>query len=749
MKLLLLIFIISIELSAQLNETILTLTKNNASNDFLLDGFLNDAFWNTAIKFENFKQVLPQAGISASEKTEVYLTYDDENIYVGFKSYSQNNNEIYSSVLERDKGLNVDDFVEVLIDSRNDKSNQLSFQTNLLGTRTDTEITDNGGVFNTSWNTYWDAASAITDFGWSAEFKIPLSSLRFEMSEKNIMGFKFRRYIKSKNETVAFPLSAIDIDKISYNQINSQIVEFNNLIAKNPLYFTPYVISNVSQSYKLNSRGTEYFKNTEYLNGKNYLNSSGLDKLISSVGLDVKYKLDNSNTLDLTLNTDFAQAEADDRIINLTRYSISLPEKRSFFLENADLFKSVQFDHNFFHSRRIGIENGINVPIIGGVRLAGAAGNFEYGLLNMQSHSVESADIDAQNFTVVRAKNKFGSNESYIGGIFTNKSSTENADFSRLAAIDGFFRFPHSITSTFFAASSFERGQNEFRNNAYGFRISRFTFVGVEFDARFREYQQFFNPGMGFLSRPNTKNITLRGGYRFATPGSSWLSRLTIGSWNTFFWTSSSGEKEFKQHNSYITFQFKDASALTIYLPYYQEDRLFTNWKFSENITIPSDKYKMIAYDLLFESGYGGNYNWSLHTIIGDFYGGKQFVLSPGLNYIFNKNFNIELFLDYNRLSLPQKFSANGNGIETQVLYSAKFNYFFSSALSLKAFLQYDNLSETVGTNLRFRYNPDESTNLYIVFNQNINTERDKFNPEKPFVDNQTLIIKYSQTFIF
>ncbi len=737
-------FVISQEIATKGESTAALI----GTSEFVLDGLLNEAIWNEALKFTDFKQESPKIGIESTEITEAYVTYDENYIYVGFKNYYQNTDDIFASVLERDQNMEVDDYVQVIIDSRNDNSNALSFQTNLLGARRDSEITENGGVFNSSWNTFWDASSSITDFGWSAEFKIPLSSLRYEEKSKNEMGFKFIRKIRSKNEVTIFPLKQWNIDKPLNNLTNSVDIEFDSLPNKSPLYVSPYVINTLSQTSNLNGAQTNYSKNTEFLSGKNYFGNSGLDRVLSNVGIDVKYKLNSSNTLDITLNTDFAQAEADDRIINLTRYSISLPEKRAFFLENAELFNSSMFDHDFFHSRRIGIENGSNVPLIGGIRLAGTTGNFEYGFLNVQSHSMEVENIDAQNFTVLRIKNKISKNESYIGGIFTNKISVENSDFNRLAAIDGFYRFGNSVTSVFFLASSFDNNMENFRNKAFGFRVNRFTRQGWGFDLRFREYQEFFNTELGFLPRPNTRRLTVRNDYRFVFRNSSWLSRLTIGNWNTFYWKSSTNQKEFFQANPFVITSFTDGSSMVLYTPFYQEDRLFDDWNFSNDIIIPKDKYIMKVWEIRYNSGKGKNYSWSFNGTIGDFYGGDQVSLSPGINYIFDKNFNVELLVDYNRLSFPISFSNSGDNVETRVLYSTKLNYFFSSEISLKAFLQYDNLSETLGSSLRLRYNPNEGTNLYIVFNQNINTQRQRFSPEKPFIDNQTLIIKYSQTFL-
>ncbi|UCH09803.1 MAG: carbohydrate binding family 9 domain-containing protein, partial [Fidelibacterota bacterium] len=367
------------------SEPAVAIERWDSTEPFNLDGLLDEDFWQSATNLSDFKQVSPFLGESPTEETEVLLSYDDDFLYIGARLYQSNPDEIFASVLERDQNLNADDFFEVIIDSYNDKTNALGFRTNLLGTRVDYEVSNNGVTINQAWNTFWDVRTTRTDSGWNAEFQIPLASLRYVPAMENTMGFKFIRRIKSKSEMLLFPMKDQTLTGLEYHLQNTAEIALTSLGKKRPLFITPYSAGSITQTANLNGDGTAYVSETQVYQGKDYIRRDWMDRLLSNNGFDIKYRLNNSHTLDLTVNTDFAQAEADDRIVNLTRYSVALPEKRAFFLENADLLSASMFHHVFFHSRNIGIESDEQVPLVAGARLTGTTGGFQYGLLNIQS----------------------------------------------------------------------------------------------------------------------------------------------------------------------------------------------------------------------------------------------------------------------------------------------------------------------------------------------------------------------------
>lgn len=723
--------------------------SRTAGGEIVLDGELDEARWAGALRFSEFKQLIPHIGMPPGEQTEVLIDYDADYLYVGIKAYCRDPQTIFASVLERDQPLGSDDYLAVIIDSYNDRINALGFETNPLGTRGDFELRANGDEINRAWDTFWDVRTRRTGYGWNAEFRIPFASLRYTPGAETVMGFKFIRFIKARSEKLIYPLNNENVTGAEYHLANSETITLQNIEKKNPLYLRPYLAGSLASNAVLNPEGSAYHSKTELFPGKSLVAADVLDRLLSNSGFDLKYKLNNHNTLDLTANTDFAQAEADDRVINLTRFSVLLPEKRYFFLENADFFSNSQHDHRFFHSRSIGIENGLNVPLLGGVRLNGTAGDLQYGALNLQSRGIDREGIGAKNFTVLRLTRNSGSSDSYLGGIFTQQLSTESGDYNRLAGIDGRFRLSENVLASFFGAANRDRQLPAAGNFAYGARINRFPANGFEYDYRYREYQENFQPAMGYINRLNSRRLTIRNGYRRSFKNHPWLSGIILGNWNTRYWIAANGAPEYSQSNLYFLLLPRNGSVLTLYFPLVQEDRLYAPWQIAENITIPAKRHVMSKLEFYYQSGKGKRHQWSFSTFLGGFYGGRQQSFTPEISYIASQHVNFSLAFEYNSLQFPDAYAAAGRAELIRTRYSGRLNYFFSSRLSVKTLLQFDNQSQTLGTNIRLRYHPREGSDLYLVYNHNMNVERNDVAPERPLFASRAVIVKYTRTFAF
>ena len=713
--------------------------------EIVLDGDIMNTEWMGAFILNNFKQIEPNLGANATENVEVKVLYDEEYLYVAANIPFNEPSQIFATTLERDKTLTNDDYFEIYIDSYNDKLNTLVFRTNPLGARQDLEISRNGEDFNDSWNTFWDATSKIKKDGWSTEMRIPFSSLRYEKSDVNIMRLKAIVKYKEKNERIISPQNNTEISFAHYHFSNSQEVQFENLPSARPLYITPYVKGNLISQNLLNSNGTNYENQATLLERKEYANSEVLDKTLSNIGLDVKYKPTANSTLDFTLNTDFAEVEADDRVVNISRFPIFLPEKRLFFLENADLFNSNQFDHRLFNSRRIGIENGSAIPIIGGVRFTGNSSKWQYGVLGMQTHKVEDVAFST-NMSVSRLRRTIGSKGSNIGILNTNKINKDESN--HLVAVDANIRFTDIIKSRFTLAATFDTQTGNWKP-MFGAAIRTFSPNGFGIDYSFREYTEDFNPELGFVERPNTKRITLENGWRKTYSNPTFLRFIRIGNYTTKYWLSSNGANEVFQSNMYISLIHKKGYELSAFIPIYLEDNLYSPWQFSEGITIPEGNYQMWKFNPFFISGNAKPYQIFLDIEFGDFYGGKQLTTVGRLEYDISKTFKAELGLTYNRLKFPASFlDIDVSNTVNLSRYFSRLKFNFSSKASINTYIQYDTRSDKAGLNLRFRYNPIEGTDLYMVYNLNANTSRNALMPRQPFVETQIFILKFSKTFL-
>ena len=399
--------------------------------DITLDGVVDEAEWLLTPVETDFMQEGPDPGAAPTERTEVRIIYNDTYLFVAITSFDSEPDKMIRLEMERDFPLGQDDGTAFIIDPYHDKITGLNFVANTLDARWDAQVTQDGGGLNDSYNTFWEARTYVGDFGYSTEYRIPFSSLRFEQKEEVLMGFRIARLIKRKNELITFPKCDPNTENTWTNISYAREIVFRDLKSRNPLYISPYIIANYYEENVLNAEGTAYEKNSNFMTRKHFFENETLDKIVSNIGVDAKYGLSKNLTLDLTINTDFAQAEVDDRIINLSKYEVNLPEKRSFFLESANqLSFGFPSGNELFITRRIGNENGVIVPIIGGVRLTGKVNDWQIGALNMQTKGVSSAGISPHNFTVLRTRRDIDSLGSFIGAIVCNRVNTDTSALS-------------------------------------------------------------------------------------------------------------------------------------------------------------------------------------------------------------------------------------------------------------------------------------------------------------------------------
>ncbi|UCF37745.1 MAG: carbohydrate binding family 9 domain-containing protein, partial [Acidobacteriota bacterium] len=396
-----------------------------------IDGILDEAEWELVEPASDFTQNEPLQGRPSTERTEVRVLYDDKNLYIGAYCFdSEGSSGLISKELKRDFSPRDSDVFQVVLDTFNDNRNGFVFGVNPRGAKRDMQVGGDGQSFNSEWDAIWHVRTMITDAGWQAEFAIPFRSLRFGPGEEQFWGINFDRRIRRKSEVAQWapvpqPYFAYRVSLAGSLNGVSDVRQGRNL------YVKPYLSAPI-------------------VRGEN----DDVD-FKPDAGLDVKYGLTSGLTLDLTLNTDFSQVEADDAQINFSRFSLFFPEKREFFLENRDIFDFGSTgvrtggrrrrgglsrpgnDLVPFFSRRIGIEDERLVPILGGGRVTGRAGPYRLGFISMQTARFE--EIPSTNFTIARLRRDvFQSSD--IGVIFVNKNEAGD-DFNRTYGVDANFRF--------------------------------------------------------------------------------------------------------------------------------------------------------------------------------------------------------------------------------------------------------------------------------------------------------------------
>ncbi|MFK5974810.1 MAG: DUF5916 domain-containing protein [Flavobacteriaceae bacterium] len=457
----------------------------------VIDGeVINDKVWQQIIPFGNLKQNQPNFGRPATEKTEIRIAYTAQTFYVSVICYDSQPDKLVVSDARRDANLNNTDAFIFILDTYNDGQNGFVFGTNSIGIEYDAQVDNEGqgnfnanrqqggtiGGFNLNWDGSWEVQTQVGDFGWSAEFAIPLRTLRFQPGKD--WGINFRRNIRKSNEIVYWSPMPVGFDLYRLSLAGT----LTGLTLKTPgnLKVIPYVLGQLSRDFTAIDSKT---------------------KFTTEVGGDIKFSITPSLTLDLTYNTDFAQVEVDEQQVNLDRFNLFFPEKRPFFLENAGLFSvGSPGEVDLFFSRRIGIgDDGNIVPIIGGARLSGKINRTNVGLLTMFTEDVEDVGIEKNNFTVARVNHEF-KGRSALGAVLVNRKGLEtDDDYNRTMAVDGKLGLGRKARMSGFYARS-AGPKDTINEHAFKFQTD-YKWNNWEMRVAYTEVGEGFNPEVGFLLR--------------------------------------------------------------------------------------------------------------------------------------------------------------------------------------------------------------------------------------------------------
>ncbi len=479
------------------------------TGEIVLDGRADEPAWQGVAPLPLVQQ-LPDYGHPLVRETEIRIAYDDEFLYVAGMMLDDQA-DILGPSLKRDMLSPNNDYVGIVLDSFNDNENGLAFFTTPSGIRLDMTIsndaqptTPDAMPFNDSWDTFWDVAVVRDDRGWYAEFRIPFTSLRFQVDDgRVVMGFITWRYSARRGEVDIFPDFEASWGGLSGFKVSRGAdILFEGIESRRSSYLTPYLLGGAGFSNDLNDAETEYVRE---------------ENRIGEIGLDFKYSLTSNLTLDLTYNTDFAQVEADDQQVNLTRFSIFFPEKRRFFQERSNVFEvSLGGPNRLFHSRRIGLDDERQIPIIGGLRLVGRVGDWDVGVIDMQTEEDPRGELPSENFGVVRLRRQVFNPNSNIGAIVTSRYGRDGS-WNFLYGLDGIFRLRGEDYLTMVWAQSFAEGAS---NRAGSFDPSRFR-INLErrtIDRFFYSLSvsgagEAFDPGVGFDMREDFTSAFYRAGY--------------------------------------------------------------------------------------------------------------------------------------------------------------------------------------------------------------------------------------------
>jgi hypothetical protein len=668
----------------------------------VFDGLVNEDVWNKAALINELFQREPKPGETVSEKTEFYFLYDHNNLYVGIHCYDDPEG-ITAKEMARDVSLGDDDRVQVILDTYLDGRSGYWFQIGPRGSIGDALINENGKDFNKSWDGLWDGKAKITDKGWDGEMVIPFKTMGFN-KDVSTWGLKLIRYIKRKSEASYWPATSLDANKFQISDAG-RITGLTDITQGIGLDIVPYLTTGISKKLEIRP------------------------KAVLNAGFDAFYHLTPSLKAAVTVNTDFAQTEVDEKQINLTRFSLFFPEKRDFFLDGANYFNfGITGDNENpqstqmipFFSRRIGLDaNGNPVPIKYGGKFTGKIGKWNLGMLHIKDNN----QWDNPGYTVARLSRNLGE-QSSIGIIGTNGDAFSDLDNS-LAGIDlrlssSHFSGNKNITYNIYGLKTFTKSLSG-KDVSFGSEIN-YPNDFLNFRVGYMQIGENFTPGLGFIPRKNIRNFY--GGIGLGPrPKNSPVLQVKTGVKYFFITDLKNGGMQ----SSQVDFNISDIIFLSGDIISLQSQYLFESLENEFNIfgnfIIPSGDYHFWRHSVTFTSAKRRKLWAATQFGFGNFYSGSRKDMLLQMGYKIMVPLYIGLETDRKWVNLPE-----GNFI-TQI-YRANLNFLFSPGLSWYNFAQYENQSKKIGWQSRLQWIIKPGKEIFFIFNSPLIDPLERFNPE-------------------
>ena len=712
-----------------------TMRPNRLNAPLVIDGRLDEDMYQRISPVGNFIQQEPNEGQLATEQTEVWVWFDDDNIYIAARCWHSEPDRIVANEMKRDSyNMFGNEVFGVVIDPFYDRRNGYLFLTNALGGLFDATITNERSV-NLDWNTVWDVQTDRFDGGWTLEMAIPFQSLRFPAGAMQQWGINFHRRVVSKNEaSFLTPIpAALSYQGLFKMSSAATIVGLDVPSAGSRFELKPYAIADLTTNLNASPSYTDKFSGTG--------------------GLDVKYGVTEGLTADFTVNTDFAQVEVDEAQVNLTRFNLFFPEKREFFLEGQGIFEfgggmdqdvaTFYFKGQMyggeapvlFFSRRIGLDDGRAVPIRGGGRLTGKTGPYSIGLLDVQTGSDEMSDANPTNFSVIRVKRDI-LRRSSIGGLFTGRSvSVDGQGMSSTYGVDGVFSFYDNLNINTYLAKTETPGRSgddtsyqtelDYGGDRFGLRVERLA-VGEN-----------FNPEIGFVRRTNFRRNFFQ--FRYSPrPATVSSIRKFLFQPSLDYITDRTGTLETRLQQLLLGAEFENGDYVFAGVTDNYEF-LKVPFQIAKTVAIPVGGYTFLDTRIVYALGQQRVFSGGLIFDRGEFFGGHK----TGIGFFqprvsMGSQFSVQPSMSVNWITLPQ-------GAFASKLASTRLTYTVTPRMFVSALMQYNSANDSLGTNVRLRWEYRPGSELFLVYTD----ERDTLTPRFPGLENRAFVVKFNRLFRF
>ena len=689
------------------------MSAHRISEDIKVDGVLDEPAWQNVEPVRELYQIQPDEGEPVTEPSEIRIMYDDNKLYFGFIFYDSEMDKIVANDMRRDStGLRSNDYGFLLLDTYNDRRNAVFFRFTPMGGMEDSAVSDSGSTRNGSWDIVWECRCKINEDNWTVEIAIPFNQLRFERSDTMDWGINFGREIARKNEIGAWHAAPK-----TYGPLGKYRTEYfgtlqglEGISPSRNLELLPYLLP-----------GASYASETEN-------DTEG----VFEAGLDLKYGVTPNLTADLTFNTDFAQVEADQEQVNLTRFSLFFPEQRPFFLEGASIFDVGIPRPSFnrppplllFYSRRIGLTEVTprvwkQIPILGGGKMTGKIGPYGIGILNVLTNKFEDDETEMPeegmfseprtNYSVVRVNRDILAG-STVGGIFVNK---QNADaYNRTAGLDFSYRPTREIDVKGLWSRTFEADEADTSGNGNAFYFGANWRTNLfQLDGSYTDIGEDFNPEVGFVLRKGIRRLQGLAQYT-PWPRKFGIREIQIGPEIDLVLTREN-ELETQDITFDTQFSFEAGDSIGFQIRNTTENPRKEFLLVGQEI--PSGEYNFTSFQASMRSSSSRMIFGEVRLELGQFYHGSRRGVLLDATFRPSAKFSIEPFIEFNRIAFPEtEFDANVVG--------GRIGYSFSTTLFTKLFAQWSTDKDILAANFLVNYIYRPGSDFYLVFDQNYDT---------------------------
>ena len=721
-----------------------------------LDGVLDEPAYRTVPALDDFIQQEPNEGAPASERTEAWVLFDATNIYVAARVWDSAPPSAWvANEMQRDTPqLRENDSFWVAFDTFNDRRNGVAFYTNPLGALGDFAITNEGNP-NGDWNPVWDVRTGRFEGGWTVEMEIPFKSLRYRPGPTPVWGIQFRRVVRRKNERAYLTPVPISAGRRGIFRVSdaAMLVGLDLPAAGNNLEVKPYAIGGPTTDVTVNP-------------------PTAWD---GAAGVDVKYGITENLTADLTYNTDFAQVEVDEQQVNLTRFSLFFPEKREFFLEGRGIFdfargggpntrdsalrqiggsrRGSSFGGGnaptLFYSRRIGLQGGSVVPIVGGGRVTGKVGDFDVGALNIQTGErvpgpQDAAGAESTHFTVVRVKRDI-LRRSAVGALFTNRSVSvegEGPGANRVFGADATLAFYENVSVVGYFARTQTPGLEE-RDTSYQ---GQFIYAGDRYGltAEHLVVEDNFIPEVGFLRRDNFRRSYLSGRFSPRPRSLEAVRQFRLEASYDYILTADTGILETKQAQVGFSTEFEtsDRVGMTFADNY---EFLVRPFALGSGVVLPVGGYGFRDVEATYTVGAQRRLTGIVTVRGGEYFNGNIWSIGFSQGRLaLTPELSIEPTLSENWIDTPH------GSFHTRLIVS-RVTYTFSPRMFLGGLIQYNSATHSVSTNLRLRWEYSPGSELFVVYTED--RDSDPLRPDRldrfSVLRNRGFVVKVNRLFRF